>query len=200
MNNLRRRALALPALATTGLLVLAGCGSGGADAAAPPPPAIAQDQPPAAPTQDQPPAAAADSPKAVPAQLQFTAAAVDGSTIEGAALASKPTVAWFWTPWCSICRKESGTVSSMASKFGDRINVVGIAGKGSVADMARFVSDTGVGGFRHAVDADGGLWSRFGVIGQPSFAFIGSDGKVEVVPGVLSEADLDKRIEAMTRV
>lgn len=169
-------------------LMLSACGSGAdQDQAAAAPAAAA-----VAPAQSGDSAAASG---AVPVPLRFTAAAVDGSMIDGTALAAKPTVAWFWTPWCSICRAEADEVAAMAERYAGRLNVVGIAGLGKVEDMKRFVAQTGVGGFTHAVDADGSLWRGFGVIGQPSFAFVHPDGEVEVVPGSLSPADLERRID-----
>ncbi|MBA3744491.1 redoxin domain-containing protein, partial [Sporichthya sp.] len=146
-------------------------------------------------TQARNPVAAQGLP--VPVPLRFTAAAVDGSTIDGAALAAQPTVAWFWTPWCTICRAEAPDVAAAAAKFGDQVNFVGIAGLGQVSAMQRFVSDTGVGGFAHAVDSDGSIWQGFGVIGQPSFAFVHPDGQIEVVPGSMSPGDLEKRIAGL---
>ncbi len=184
------RPVSAAALAAAALVFLAGCGSGSDAGAAAPATA-----PAAAPaTAGVGPATDA----AVPAPMQFTAVAVDGSTVDGAALAAKPAVAWFWTPWCAICRSEAPEVAAMAEKYADRVNFVGIAGLGKVADMKRFVADTGVGGFAHAVDADGSIWRGFGVIGQPSFAFVHPDGTVEVVPGSLSPADLERRISGLT--
>lgn len=40
----------------------------------------------------------ADGAVAVPEALQFTAPLVGGGTFDGAALADKPTVFWFWAP------------------------------------------------------------------------------------------------------
>jgi len=157
-------------------LVLGGCGSGSGPAA----------------TQSAP------APAVVPAALRFTASTVAGGTVRGADLLAKPTVAWFWTPWCTICRAEAPDIAAAQAQFGDRVNFVGIAGRGPVADMARFVADTKVGAFPHAVDADGRLWSGFKVVSQPSLAFIHPDGRIETVTGSMSPADLRERIAKLT--
>lgn len=195
--NSRTRFPGLIAAVAAAGLVLSACGSG-ADSDQAQTPAAAVAPAPAAPVADARPDAdtAAETPAAVPvpAALQFTAASVSGGTVEGAALLTKPTVAWFWAPWCSICRAEAPNVAAAQARFGDQVNFVGIAGRGPVEDMARFVADTDVGAFEHAVDADGGVWSGFKVISQPSFAFIHPDGSIETVTGSLGAKGLEKRI------
>ena len=61
--------------------------------------------------------------------------------------------------------------------------------------MVDFVDTFGVGSFPHAVDADGAIWSGFGVFTQPSWAFVSADGSVEVLLGALGDAGLRDRIE-----
>ncbi|MGQ0577190.1 MAG: TlpA family protein disulfide reductase [Pseudonocardia sp.] len=67
---------------------------------------------------------------------------------------------------------------------------LGLAGRGRVAAMRDFVADTGTGAMTHLVDADGALWQRFGVFGQPSFAFVARDGTVRTYRGSLDPAEL----------
>jgi thiol-disulfide isomerase/thioredoxin len=201
--NRPTRLAGLAAATAAAALVLAACG-GGPDrtqAAAPAPavaPAVGAASVDAAVDAS---AGGSDAPGStvaqVPAALKFTAATVSGGTVEGASFLTKPTVAWFWAPWCSICRKEAPAVAAAQAEFGDRINFVGIAGRGPVADMARFVSDTGVGGFEHVVDADGGVWSGFKVLSQPAFAFVHPDGTIEMVNGSLDADGLSERIAGL---
>jgi thiol-disulfide isomerase/thioredoxin len=135
---------------------------------------------------------------AVPAQLDFTAPTVDGKKFRGASLAGKDAVLWFWAPWCTVCRGEAPTVQKMTETYGDKVTFVGMPGRGRTAEMRQFVKDTGLSGFPQAIDTKGGLWSGFGVTAQPAFAFIDDSGKIDVVPGTLSEGDLGDRIEALT--
>lgn len=196
------RIAGLIAASAAAALVLSACGSGSEQTQAAAPAAVAPVAA-AAPVDASVPAAsdaAAPAAVAVPAALQFTAATVSGGTVEGSSLLTKPTVAWFWAPWCSICRVEAPNVAAAQAKFGDRVNFVGIAGRGPVEDMQRFVADTSVGGFEHVVDADGRVWSGFKVISQPSFAFIHPDGSIEMVTGALGSAGLEKRIAGLLHV
>lgn len=43
------------------------------------------------------------------------------------------------------------------------------------------------------------MWAKFGVTRQPAYAFIRSDGSVEVVKGSLAESDLTDRVAALAR-
>lgn len=187
------RVRAVRVLAVTAALVLAGgCGAGGdvsatrADTGADAPATVVS-APPLVTT-------AVPATTTVPAALRFEVAAVDGSRVVGSSLVGKKAVVWFWTPWCTICRAEAGEVAEAAAKYGSKISFLGVAGHGQVSAMRRFVDDTGVGGFAHAVDADGRVWSGFGVTGQPSFAFLDAAGNLDIVPGSLSPADLEERI------
>ncbi|MDQ3715060.1 MAG: hypothetical protein M3381_03320 [Actinomycetota bacterium] len=56
--------------------------------------------------------------------------------------------------------------------------------------MRAFVSETGADAFTHVVDADGALWTRFGVVSQPAFVFVASSGAAEVFAGSLGVDDL----------
>lgn len=193
VGNRRTRLAGLAAATAAAALVLGACGAGADQTrTAAPAAAVAGTEITAASVGG----ASSEAPAAaqVPAALKFTAATVSGGTVEGASFLVKPTVAWFWAPWCSTCRAEAPNVAAAQAEFGDRVNFVGIAGRGPVSDMARFVSDTGVGGFEHAVDADGRVWSGFKVVSQPSFAFVHPDGRIDMVVGALGSAGLNERI------
>ncbi len=195
-------------------LVLAACGSTAYDnkpdgtgqpADSPANTAPASPAPDASNPQQAPTGAGADttppvepsSPASVPEALAFTGTTVDGAAFDGATLAGKPVVMWFWAPWCSVCRAEAPDLVAAQALYGDKVSFVGIAGLGPVNDMADFVSQTKTGTFPHLADSDGSLWSRFGVVSQPSFVFVRADGTAETVPGGLSEAELKDRADAL---
>ncbi|OHV51379.1 hypothetical protein BCD48_10250 [Pseudofrankia sp. BMG5.36] len=159
-------------LVVAGLVGIAGCGGGS-------------------------PAAVGTGGGSVPAQLRFDAATVDGGRLSGASLAGRPAVLWFWAPWCPICRGEAPEIARAQKKFGDKVQFVGIAGLGTVAEMRKFVADTGLGTFPHAVDDHGALWASFGVDEQPALSFITADGQVKTLQGLLSEAELNMYTERL---
>ena len=127
---------------------------------------------------------------ATPEVLRFSAHTVDGAAFDGASLAGKPVVLWFWAPWCTICRGEAPDVAAIAKQFGGRVQFVGVAGLGPVPDMQQFVSQTKTGGFIQLADVDGSIWNHFGIAAQPAFVFIRADGSDQSFLGGLGADDL----------
>lgn len=74
--------------------------------------------------------------------------------------------------------------------------MLGVSWKGSEASAEEFVA-------RHALtfpsiyDPNGAVFSRFGVLSQPAYAFTDGTGNVEVVPGAMNFGELDR---AMARI
>ncbi|WP_136245600.1 redoxin domain-containing protein [Mycobacterium intracellulare] len=135
--------------------------------------------------------------RAVPAQLQFTAKTIEGQEFQGVSLLGKPAVLWFWTPWCPTCRSEAAMVAQAAAAHPD-VTFIGVAGQDQVAAMREFVDKYSVKGFIHLTDTTGSIWTKFGVVQQPAFAFIRPNGSIDVVKSAVSAADLNRRVTALT--
>ncbi|MGH8775024.1 MAG: redoxin domain-containing protein [Jiangellaceae bacterium] len=188
---MRRRALALAAFSVFPVMALVGCGGDDEPAAEPtvdpPPTAAPATSEPAAPA--PPPTSA--GPEPVPEVLDFTAATVDGATFDGASLAGRPVVVWFWAPWCPVCKAGAADVTAAAAELGDDVAFVGVAGlSGNIDDMQSFVEDTDSASIPHVADVDGAVFTRFEVAQQDTFAFVSVDGAVELVDGYSSDPDL----------
>jgi peroxiredoxin len=197
----RRLLVAFIALCT----LLAGCGGDSeSDAAtagepaavapedtAPPTPAHTAAPAPQEPPAQPPPPTPTPAQPSVPEVLAFTAATVDGSSFDGASLAGKNAVLWFWAPWCTVCARGAGAVTKAAAELRDSVTFVGVAGlSGSVADMQEFVQRTRTDSMTHLADTDGALYTRFKVTKQDAFAFISPDGRVELVDAYSNDIDL----------
>lgn len=83
----------------------------------------------------------------------------------------------------------------MHEQYGDEVLFVGVAGRSDEASVDNFIAETGVGGFTHAFDEDGSVWAEFGVVSQPSFAFIDAEGNTEVEFGRQGEDSLTERLD-----
>lgn len=120
----------------------------------------------------------------------FSAKTIGGASFKGSVLTGKPTVMWFWAPWCSICRAESPDLVALAKTFKNQINIVGVAGLGNLKEMKGFVSDTKTGGFTQLADVSGKVWNFFGVARQPTLIFISRTGEITRHGGALQKSIL----------
>ena len=151
-----------------GMLVLAGCGTA---------------------TEDSPTAGAAASPDA--RHLAFSGETLDGASFEGAQLAGKPAVLWFWAPWCPTCRAQAAGVSGLAEKYAGEVSVVGVGGLAEVEDIRDYARQ--VEGPTHLIDPDGAVWRHFGVTAQSTYVVLDADGAV-VAEGYLDDDVLADKV------
>ena len=132
-------------------------------------------------------------------KLTFTAKTVEGKKFSSKVLANKkPTVIWFWAPWCAICKNESANLVAAAEQYKGKVNFVGIGALGNQAEMLDFVTHTGTSAFTNLHDGDGKLWNRFGVVIQPTLVFIDAKGKITTKVGPSDEEFLQKKLVALT--
>jgi thiol-disulfide isomerase/thioredoxin len=134
------------------------------------------------------------------AKLTFSAKTVDGKNFSSKALANKkPTVLWFWAPWCAICKNESAFITAAAQQYKNKVNFVGVGALGSRDELVEFVGLTGTSNFTNLDDSSGKLWNRFGVIIQPTLLFIDTKGNITTKVGPSDERFLAKRLAALTK-
>jgi peroxiredoxin len=75
----------------------------------------------------------------------FTLRTVDGQLVSKADLIGKPTLLYFWAPWCGVCKVQSPTLSSFHKSKGDDVNVYGIViDYGSVEEIKAFIEREGI--------------------------------------------------------
>lgn len=131
-------------------------------------------------------------------RLQFTTTTIDGAPFNGASLQGKPTVLWFWTPWCPFCNAEAPSVSQVAAA-NPRVTFVGVAAHSDVVAMQNFVAKYHLN-FTNLNDADGAIWARFGVPWQPAYVFERSDGTstfVNNTTSAMAQQELSDRVAAL---
>ena len=147
------------------------------------------------PTPDSSPTTSEDQAATTPELLDFSAMTVAGDAFDGAMLAGRPSVLWFWAPWCPTCRGQIPQVEALAADHGDDINVIGIGSLDSAEAIAGFADD--VAGLTHLEDVDGELWRRFEVTEQSSFVVLDADGTVSFEAGYGGSDDLDAEVESL---
>ncbi len=123
--------------------------------------------------------------------LEFTGEDIDGESYDGEQLAGKPTVLWFWAPWCPTCRAQAPGVERLADKYAGQVNVVGVGGLADADDIRDFARQ--VDGPTHLIDVDGEVWRHFDVTAQSSYVVLDGDGVV-VSEGYLDDDALADRV------
>ncbi|WP_194787037.1 TlpA family protein disulfide reductase [Mycobacteroides abscessus] len=124
--------------------------------------------------------------------LNFTAQTLDGADFAGSSPAGKKAVLGFWASWCPTCQKEAPDLQKAATAHSD-VTFVGVAAQDQVPAMRDFVTKYGLT-FIQLADTDAKVWALYDVTHQPAFAFLGAEGKAEVVKSPLSGPELDKKI------
>ncbi|MEV5089383.1 redoxin domain-containing protein [Streptomyces griseoincarnatus] len=194
-----RARILLPAVLAAALLTMTACGSGDGSASA----GDAGASPSKASSPVQSPADSHDSGSGsqgvkVPETLNFSATTVDGKPFDAKTLAGKPTVLWFWAPWCPTCKGQAAETAKVAAAYEGRANVVGVAGLDKNSAMRDFVSDTGTGSFAHLSDENGEVWKRFEITQQSVYVILDRTGRTVyegVLPGGKGLAD---KVAALT--
>lgn len=202
MRAARTRA-ALTALIVAGSLAVAGCGGedGGGSAAADKSGKAASDE--KKPDGAEGPGDSGESGDSggsgggagtTAASLRFASTTLDGKAYKGSELADKPSVLWFWAPWCGTCRGQASQTAKLADKYEDKVNFLGVAGLDKTAPMNDFVRAERVGNFPHLNDQEGSVWRKFGVTKQSSYVMLDKNGKTVHEGAPSTPAELDKLV------
>ncbi|MBE1559501.1 redoxin domain-containing protein [Nonomuraea africana] len=189
--------LRVGALLASAALLVSACGSAGPGDAATP--ARGEDPMPVTVTSAPAPSTPAPSQATtapVPAALAFSATTLDGAAFQGASLAGRPVVFWFWAPWCPKCRSEAPAVKVAAVKY-DKVAFVGVAGLDTESAMKEFVQRTRTGDIIHLADTKGAVWTKLGVSEQSTFVFMRPDGSTEKASGPLGHDELDGHLRKL---
>ena len=150
-----------------------------------------------APTSDQPTAeetgsAVAEAPVEVPEVLQFQGRTIDGADFDGATVAGRPVVLWFWAPWCAVCRSQAPELSGLAETHGDTVAFVGIGSLDDEEAIADFAGE--VSGVTLLSDEAGELWRRFGIVEQSSFVVLDAQGSEVLRTGYSDDDELAETV------
>lgn len=144
------------------------------------------------------PAALGATKKSNVKKLTFSATTVSGTAFNSKVLLrNKPSVLWFWAPWCAICQNESAAMVAASQKYKKRINFIGVGALGNKAEMQEFIDKTGTSVFTNIDDSSGAVWKRFGVIIQPTIVFVDRKGKITTKVGPSTASSLEKTLKTL---
>lgn len=131
-------------------------------------------------------------------KLTFTATTVSGTAFNSKVLlGNKPSVLWFWAPWCAICQNESAAMVAASQKYKNRINFIGVGALGNKPELQEFIDKTGTSVFTNIDDSSGAVWKRFGVIIQPTIVFVDRKGKITTKIGPSTASSLEKTLKTL---
>jgi thiol-disulfide isomerase/thioredoxin len=128
------------------------------------------------------------------ADLSFTATTLDGERFDAATLEGRPTVLWFWAPWCPTCRSQIDTVSGIGEEYEGRVNVVAVGGLDTQDEIEAMAGE--IDHVTHLVDDEGVVWKHFGVTAQSTYTVVDSDGAI-AHEGYLSDGDLEELVAGL---
>lgn len=134
-------------------------------------------------------------PAEVPATLDFTAETVAGDAFDGADLAGKPTVLWFWAPWCPTCHAQISGVGDLAATHGSDVNVVGVGALDEREAIEGFAEEVSPD-VTLLADPDGAVWRHFEVTAQSTYVILDEDGTRQG-SGYLDDAELAAMVADM---
>ena len=91
--------------------------------------------------------------------------------------AEKPTLLWFWAPWCEICNHEAPAIERLASESRGDLAVVGIGGRDDIANGPAFVARHRLHTPTMLFDEPMAAWRAFAIPAQPAFVLLDRSGR-----------------------
>ena len=130
-----------------------------------------------------------------PEVLAFQSETVSGEPFDGADLAGKPTVFWFWAPWCPTCRAQISGVGELAAAYDSKVNVVGVGSLDEPEAIEGFAGEVSPD-VTLLTDPEGAVWRHFGVTAQSTYLVLDEDG-TERAAGYLDDAELVDLVDGL---
>jgi len=93
-------------------------------------------------------------------------------------IGKKPVILFFWTTWCSYCRKEMGGLKDKCQKISsDGVELFAVNVEESQNRVERFMEN--YSWFSNVLlDRDAQVAYSYGILGFPTYIFIDKNGKI----------------------
>jgi thiol-disulfide isomerase/thioredoxin len=122
-------------------------------------------------------------------------------TLEGAsvslqqAIGGRPALIEFWATWCSTCAELEPTVRAVATKYGDRVAIIGVAVEANQTPsrVKAYVAKHRLPGL-HFFDEGSAARDAFGVPGTSYVVVLNRAGAVVYI-GIGGTQDLERAVE-----
>jgi peroxiredoxin len=111
------------------------------------------------------------------------------------AIDGRPALIEFWATWCSTCTELEPTIRAVATKYRDRVAIIGVAVESNQtpARVKAFVAKHRLTG-THFFDAGGAVRDAFGVPGT-SYVVVLNRAGIVVYIGIGGTQDLERAVE-----
>jgi cytochrome c biogenesis protein CcmG/thiol:disulfide interchange protein DsbE len=100
-----------------------------------------------------------------------------GGSVSLASLRGKPVVLNFWASWCDPCKAEAKALEADWSRYGSRVQFVGVDYHDLASDARRFVAVHGLS-FPMLQDGSGTVTGAYGISQVPETYIVSRDGRV----------------------
>lgn len=91
--------------------------------------------------------------------------------------AEKPTLLWFWAPWCEVCNHEAPAIERLASGASDDLTVIAIGGRDDAANGPAFVNRHKLRTPTILFDEPMAAWEAYAIPGQPAGILLDREGR-----------------------
>lgn len=114
-----------------------------------------------------------------PAPAVTVTALADGKELafRGLIAADRPTLLWFWAPWCGVCNAEASHIQQLAAEHGDKPAVVAIGGRDNIRAGRGFRDQHGLDAPILVFDEPLAVWQAYGIRAQPAAVLLDLDGR-----------------------
>lgn len=123
---------------------------------------------------------ASDHPLSGAPAPHFDLAALSGGATSLAGHSGRVVLLDFWATWCEPCRLSFPEYQALASRYGDRVAIVGISEDDESGGIGNFVEETGAS-FPVAWDGDKTVARNYQIKSMPTLFIIDQNGLVRFV-------------------
>jgi peroxiredoxin len=129
--------------------------------------------------------------------VPFELKTLDGKTANLETFRGKPLVLNFFASWCDPCRDEMPELNDIATKAGDKYQMLGVAVEDTRSGLTEFVKEAKIV-FPVALDLNSTVKRGYRIFGPPATFFIDSHGIIQDI--VFGPMNVERARSALKKV